>query len=119
VQGIYNLKEVRDPALCSWRIERCWQGSLSGDLVGAYNFVFTSLTTPEPNDPNLFDYTGTSIIALNEPSQPQLFSQDTGSLRINPLGPTPFQTTATNRRGHPPVQARVGAVDVGRRARRA
>jgi hypothetical protein len=95
VEGTFNLQEVRDPALCSSPIGRCWQGSLSGDLAGTYDFIFTSLTAADPNDPNLFNYTGTSVITLEQSSQPQLFTQDSGFLRLNPLGPTPFQATAT------------------------
>ena len=90
VSGDFTSVLVTGPE-CASPIGMCTHGILTGDLRGTYDFVFTSLMPAgDPSDPLKMVYTGTSKIVTQGGT---MIGQDTGWLRINPTGPSAFETT--------------------------
>ena len=96
---------------CASPIGICTTGLLTGDLEGTYNFTMLTLTpSGNPNDPNEFVYTGSSIVDLGHGNR--IFGNDSGVMHVNPnpAGPSPFTTTVAFRGGERTYEGSVGRI---------
>ena len=84
---------------CKSPLGMCTHGVLTGDLEGTYDFTFLTMT-PDPNDPGLTHYTGTSEIHFGHKGKHVLYGQDHGFLRtMNGVDAT-FETTVVIQSGN-------------------
>jgi hypothetical protein len=70
-------------------VQMCTHGTLRGDLPGTYEFTF--LTFEPTDDPNVFFYTGQSVITLD--TGEQIYGSDAGTFVIDPATGASFTTT--------------------------
>ncbi len=87
------------PPTCQSPVGLFTHGILTDDLRATYDFTFATLVpAPDPEHPNRYFYTGTSVITMDHGGA-QMFSNDHGYLDMNPAGLSPFVTTVMIRSG--------------------
>lgn len=93
IDGPFTSNVVPVPP-CTSPVGLCTHGNLTGDLDAFYDFTAQTLVPAnDPEHPNRFLYTGTSVITAKH-GNAQMFSNDHGYIDMNaPTDGSPFATT--------------------------
>ena len=84
VQGKFSAFNL-PPEVCASPVGFCTEGSLSGNLKGAYSFVMSAATPAgEPDVPNVTFFQGDSVVTTHKG---QVYTGvDTGAINLDPPG---------------------------------